>query len=130
MRADEVKVKKKILVIDDDRDVQTILRTAFERAGYTVFSALDAMQGPMQARQMNPDLIVLDVMMPAGGGKAVYARLKQAAKTASIPVLIYSAMPRDQVLKEIPVGDSPLVLSKPAPLDKMLALIAKVLSGE
>ena len=123
-------MKKKILVIDDDRDVQTILRTAFERAGYTVFSALDAMQGPMQAQKVNPDLIVLDVMMPAGGGKAVYARLKQAVKTASIPVLIYSAMPRDQILKEMPVGDSPFVLSKPAALDRILALVAKALSGE
>lgn len=119
---------KKILVIDDDRDVQMILRTALEKAGYQVTSALDGMQGPMIARQTNPDLIILDVMMPAGGGKAVYERLKQSAKTAAIPILIYSAMPRDQVLKEIPVPDGPLIVAKPTPLDRLLALVQKTLS--
>ena len=119
---------KKILVIDDDRDIQIILCKALERGGYEVISARDAMQGPMLARQQLPDLIILDVMMPAGGGKAVYARLKQSRHTTHIPILIYSAMPRNQVLTEMSVPDGPLIVTKPATIERILALVGNTLA--
>jgi DNA-binding response OmpR family regulator len=60
---------ERILVIDDDRTVLTYLRAVLGRAGYRVFTALDALQGPMVARQTQPDLVVLDLAMPGGGGR-------------------------------------------------------------
>jgi DNA-binding response OmpR family regulator len=56
--------ERRVLVVDDDRMVHTIVRAAIEKHGYKVSSAFDAMQVPMMARQLKPDLIVLDINMP------------------------------------------------------------------
>jgi DNA-binding response OmpR family regulator len=121
---------KKILIIDDDRDVHTILKTSLEQSGYTVFAALDAMQGPMAARQVQPDLIILDIMMPAGGGVAVYSRLKQSSGSFNIPILIYSAVPAEQIHEKIPTHPRNQILTKPVPPSEVTAAVGKVLSGE
>jgi DNA-binding response OmpR family regulator len=63
----------RILVIDDDRTVLTYLTAMLGRQGFRVYTALDALQGPMVARQAQPDLVVLDLGIPGGGGSACAA---------------------------------------------------------
>jgi DNA-binding response OmpR family regulator len=118
---------KKILVVDDDPDVQSILRTLLEKEGYHVVSALDAMQGPMLARKESPNLIILDIMMPAGGGASVFQRLRQNTLTMSIPIIIHSAVQDDQIRRTLPsVGSTP-ILTKPVPMETLLAEVRKLL---
>lgn len=113
--------RKKILVIDDDRTVHSILKLALEKAGYQVFAALDAMQGMMMAKQVRPDLIVLDMMMPAGGGFAVYERLQMMSGSFQVPFLIYSSMPGSEIMAKIQEGPSVKILSKTAKLEEIVA---------
>lgn len=113
--------RKKVLVIDDDRTVHAILKLALEKAGYQVFAALDAMQGMMTAKQLRPDLIVLDMMMPAGGGFAVYERLQMMAGSFQVPFLIYSSMPGSEIMKKIQEGPSVKILSKTAKIEEIVA---------
>lgn len=117
---------KKVLIIDDDKTVHSILKLTFEKAGYKVFAALDAMQGMMMTKQLRPDLIVLDIMMPAGGGFAVYERLQMMSGTFQVPFLIYSSMNRDEILAKIPEGPQVAILSKTAPLDSVLEAAARL----
>ncbi|HCC46808.1 MAG TPA: hypothetical protein DEQ38_01625 [Elusimicrobia bacterium] len=121
-------LNKKVLVIDDDKTVHSILRLIFEKAGCQVFAALDAMQGMMMAKQVKPDLIVLDIMMPAGGGFAVYERLQMMSGSFQVPFLIYSSMKREDVLAKIPEGRHVTVLSKTVPVDTILAAAEKLLN--
>jgi CheY-like chemotaxis protein len=118
---------KKILVIDDDHDVQSILRTLLEKEGYQVASALDAMQGPMLARKESPNLIILDIMMPAGGGASVFQRLRQNTLTTNIPIIIHSAVPADQIRQTLPAAAGTPVLTKPVPTETLLTEIRKLL---
>ena len=118
---------KKILIIDDDPDVQSILRATLEKEGFRVASALDAMQGPMLARKEAPDLIILDIMMPAGGGTSVYQRVRQNTLTKAIPILIHSAVPADQIRKNLPEAAASPVLTKPQDLTTLLGEIKKLL---
>ena len=62
---------KKVLVIDDDPDIQAILRTTLERAGYEVASAMDALQGTTLARKEAPALIIRPNMISAATKKRV-----------------------------------------------------------
>ncbi|OGR64301.1 MAG: hypothetical protein A2X30_10825 [Elusimicrobia bacterium GWB2_63_16] len=121
--------RKKILVVDDDKTLQMILKTAFKKAGYQVIPALDAMQGLMMARQVKPDLVVLDMMMPAGGGQSVYERLQMMAGSFEVPVLIYSAMPPQEIAKFIPEGPQIKVLNKSATIAEVLAAAEALLAG-
>ncbi|MFA6094233.1 MAG: response regulator [Elusimicrobiota bacterium] len=120
---------KHILVVDDDRTLQGVLRMVLERAGYQVSSALDGMQGTMLSRTLKPDLIVLDMMMPAGGGFSVYERIRQMSGTLSTPVLVYSALPMDQIRQKLQENQSTRILSKPADPQKIIDAVAEMIGG-
>lgn len=121
--------RKKILVVDDDKTLQMILKAAFEKAGYQVIPALDAMQGLMMAKQVKPDLVVLDMMMPAGGGQSVYERLQMMTGSFQVPVLVYSAMPPEEIAKIISEGPQTKVLNKSAAIAEVLAAVEALLGG-
>ncbi len=121
--------RKKILIVDDDKTVHTMLKMVFEKAGYQVFAALDAMQGLMMARQVKPDLIVLDLMMPAGGGVSVYERLQMMAGTFQVPFLIYSSLNRAEIDKLIQEGPTVAIVGKAAGVGEVLAAAEKLLAA-
>jgi len=119
---------KRVLVIDDERVIQTFLKAIFEKENHRVTGAVDALQGPMMAKQLQPDLIVLDIGLPGGGGFKVFERLRMMKETTGIPVLIYSAMAKDKVLEQINEGPDVAVLAKPALPEEILAAANKLLA--
>jgi len=88
--------KKKILVIDDMPNIITMVKARLEASGYEVIAALDGQQGLNYAYSEKPDLIILDIVMPAGGGYSVYTRLKLSPKTRSVPVIFLTAKDRPE----------------------------------
>lgn len=82
----------KILVIDDDKTFTAMAVSVLRPAGYHTVVAFDAMQGFMFSQREAPDLIVLDLSMPAGGGMQLLDKLRQSHKTQSVPVVIVTAM--------------------------------------
>lgn len=94
--------KKKILVVDDERDLVGILEARLKAAGYEVIAAFDGAEGLEKAREEKPDLILLDVMMPKMDGYQVCRLLKFDEKFKEIPIILLTArnQPRDQQLGE------------------------------
>lgn len=121
--------RKKILIVDDDKTVHTMLKMVLEKAGYQVFAALDAMQGLMMTRQVRPDLVILDLMMPAGGGISVYERLQMMSGTFQVPFLIYSSMERSEIDKLLQEGPTVAIVGKTAPVADVLAAAEKLLGA-
>lgn len=81
-----------ILVADDDRQLSTLLCQILQAAGHKAFPAFDGASTLMAAmRAPTPELIVLDLQMPAGDGQTTLAKLKLSSKTANIPVLVLTA---------------------------------------
>lgn len=89
--------KKKILIVDDDPVARQILHTQL-RSQYEIAMTSDAMTAFAEARKIRPDLIVLDLGLPAGGGYSVLQRLKAIPALAVIPVLVVSGL--DQAANE------------------------------
>ena len=83
---------KKILVVDDDAELIELISFNLKQAGYAVETAVDGAAAIKKARSMAPDLIVLDVMMPELDGFAVCEILRRDAATASIPILMLTAI--------------------------------------
>jgi CheY-like chemotaxis protein len=120
---------ERILVIDDDRTVLTYLKAVLGGEGYRVFTAMDALQGPMVARQSQPDLVVLDLAMPGGGGPAVLERLRRMQGMMQIPVVVYSGLPKDRVEELVPIGPNLLFIEKPGTSDEVLNAVRSLLAG-
>jgi DNA-binding response OmpR family regulator len=85
-------MKKKVLLVDDDQDVISALQTVLESKGFQVEAAFDGPSGLKKAKAENPDLIVLDVMLPDLDGMAVCHALKKDPSTRLIPVLILTSL--------------------------------------
>ncbi len=81
---------KTILVVDDEAHIRSLLRQELESQGYVVREAANGMDAITQVKSQKPDLIILDVMMPAINGFDVAAVLKNDPTTMSIPIIILS----------------------------------------
>jgi len=91
------------------------------------FTALDALQGHMMARQAHPDLVILDVAMPGGGGPAVLERLRGMQGTTFIPILVYSGLEGTRVEQLMPAGADTSFMAKPGTPDELLRTVASLL---
>lgn len=80
-----------VLVIDDDPRAVEIISTYLEKAGYTVLRAYGGEEGLQVAQSHQPELIILDLMMPGIGGFEIVDTLKSAPKTAQIPIIVLTA---------------------------------------
>jgi CheY-like chemotaxis protein len=81
----------RVLVIDDDGNLRTLLKLLFEHRGYHVLLAPDGEIGMALAEGSRPDVILLDVAMPYRNGLEVYLDLQNNPLTADIPVIVCSA---------------------------------------
>ncbi len=82
---------KTIMVVDDNPDIITIVKTILEGKGYSVFSASSGAELLNMLKGQKPDLIILDIMMPEMDGLEVLSRLKAVSGTATIPVILLTA---------------------------------------
>lgn len=82
----------KILVIDDDEAVNELVKINLELAGYNVISARDGISGFAAAKQEQPDLIILDVMMPDVDGYTVAKRIRENPAIKDTPIIMLTAL--------------------------------------
>ncbi len=85
-------MRRKILIVDDDTDLVELLRFNLKNAGFSIGTALNGLEALKKARSIVPDLIVLDVMMPELDGFSVCEILRRDKVTASIPILMLTAL--------------------------------------
>lgn len=80
-----------ILIVDDEQDIRELLSLKLEREGFSTLQAEDGLIAEKMARKKQPDLIVLDLMMPGKNGLAVCKGLKKDSRTSNIPVIMLTA---------------------------------------
>ena len=118
---------EKILIVDDDDDILLIVQTILTSAGYTTFVARNGREGVDMALQLQPDLILLDVMMPELSGWEVCTTLKNAPETRQIPVAMLTVKSeiRD-LITGMQVGADDYV-TKPFTRRRLLSTVRKLL---
>ncbi len=112
----------KILCIDDDPDVIEILRKYLVPEGYAVTGALSGDEGIKLARELQPSLITLDIMMPNKDGWEVLRELKQHGETRDIPVIIHSIIDNRPLAISLGALD---VMTKPVEPKRLLSIVER-----
>jgi len=120
---------KKILVADDDNTLLLLLCRRLSQAGHQVLTALDGDQAMRQATREAPDLILLDIRLPAGGGLGVLNKLKSSTRTMQIPVIAMTASENPALRSEVESYGVEGFLIKPLDIDGLLKKIEE-LSGK
>ncbi len=82
--------KKTVLIVEDELDMRIFISTLLETSGYRPVMTRDGTEGMLKARDVCPDLIILDVMMPGEGGVQMYRQLKTHDTLCAIPVIMLS----------------------------------------
>jgi DNA-binding response OmpR family regulator len=88
--------KYKVLVIEDDDSISNVVELNLRLDGYEVYLAADGEEGLSMVEEVEPDLVILDVMMPKIDGWEVLMRLRQQPETRDIPVIMLTAMGDEQ----------------------------------
>ena len=110
----------RILVVDDEPDQRFLLRRIFERAGHEVTEAADGAAALKAVRELSPDLVVTDMMMPVMGGVELIRCLRGDPATAHIPILAATGDPQL-------AGAADAVVPKPYRCDRLIAVASTLL---
>jgi two-component system, OmpR family, response regulator RpaA len=117
----------RILVIDDDPAISELVSINLEMAGYTVTQAEDGIKGQALALQIQPDLIMLDLMLPKVDGFTVCQRIRRDERTGDIPILMLTALGQTQDKVEGFNAGADDYLTKPFEVEEMLARVRALL---
>lgn len=117
----------KILIVDDDQQIVSLLASRLKANKYEITVAYDAMQAVAKAFSEKPDLILLDIKMPAGGGIRVIDNLRNSAATSMIPVIVITAYPSPAIQQKVLGMGAADVISKPFKAEDVLPRIRKAL---
>jgi len=122
--------KKRILIVDDDEDLAKGLRVRLRAQNYAVGVATDAVSATSEAKKDPPDLILLDLGLPAGDGFIVMERLSNIESLASVPIIVLSAREPETNKKRALEAGAMAYLQKPVDNEELLIAIRKALGKE
>ncbi len=91
--------KRKIVIVDDELEFAKVVKLRLENVGYKAIIALDTYLGMQNIVRNEPDLVILDLLMPAGGGFTLLDRIRNHPTTVNIPVVILTGKEVDDELR-------------------------------
>ena len=125
----EGEARSRILIVDDTQDMVKLVKMYLEHHHYEVITAGDGQEGLDKAKTENPDLIVLDLMLPKMNGYKVCGLLKNDRRYANIPIMLFSAKAQD---KDVQLGEqvgADAYLTKPFEPETLLSKIEELIKG-
>ncbi|MFA4905299.1 MAG: response regulator [Candidatus Margulisiibacteriota bacterium] len=121
---------KKILVVDDEPEILELLKIRMNSWGYKVLTSASGREALQLAEEKEPDLILLDVMMPGMSGFEVLRALKTKASTKSIPVIMITVAAAKHEMDEGLKLGAAYYLSKPYDAQELLSRIKSIMGPE
>jgi len=122
-------MNRKILIVDDEMHLAKILQFTLDHAGYKTALAFDGREALSMVASEDPDLIILDLMLPGVDGYKVCNILKNDDKLRNIPVIILSARDFQNEELEEPLS-ADLLLQKPFNIEELLSEISRLVTPE
>ena len=123
--------KEKILIVDDEQDVLSVLEEGLGEQGYSVIATDNGEDGLALAKSERPNVILLDVLMPGMYGGVVATRLKETPETKNIPIIFLSCLysKKEDVEKDYMLRDG-VYVSKPYEIEELVTKIKKLMREE
>ncbi len=118
-----------IIIADDDLAFVKALSVRLEQAGYRVIIARDAYNALARAVESNPDVMILDIHMPAGDGFSVHERMDRMTGLMTVPVIYVTGDKSPQTARIASERGCAALLHKPFSTDDLIGAIERVLSG-
>ncbi len=121
---------KKILIADDDLTIVKLIASRLKANKYEVVTASDGVQAVAVAHREKPDLIILDIMMPAGSGLTVCENLHKSVDTSIIPLVFITANATEEIRKKGMEMGAAAFIAKPFDGEELVFKIKQILGQE
>jgi DNA-binding response OmpR family regulator len=118
----------KILLVEDDTTLARATIRILVAKGYEVVVAFDGLSAVALGRKEQPDLVILDIGLPAGGGVSVLERLRSLPATSMVPVIVVSGGIAFEQQMDLESGGVEAILQKPVPPDVLVEAVQAALS--
>lgn len=117
----------KILIIEDEPDIAKIVFKRLTQSGFEAVVAVDAYEGVALAHKEKPDLIILDLMLPAGGGLSVLKSIRIAGAIRYTPVVVLTGIKNEDYKQQVLNQGIEAYLEKPYDPDVLISTIQNIL---
>jgi len=121
---------KKILIADDEPYMLKLIAARLKANNYEVVMASDGLYAVIKAHEEKPDLIILDIRMPVGGGMGVFENLRMTTDTMLIPIIFITAHPSEEIQRKVMEMGAEDFIAKPFDADELLAKVRKALGED
>lgn len=118
----------KLLLVDDDKDTVEVLQKRLQNEGYSVVVAFDGQEALIKIKEENPDIILLDLMLPKRNGFEVLRVVREKYKDKWRPIIIISAKTELASLKECYDLEADYYLTKPCTMENILQGVKTMVS--
>ena len=118
----------RILVVDDDPWILKMVTTVLGKRGHEIHVGRNGREGLSKAKEIEPDLIITDIMMPGVDGIRLFNDLRKLEKTASIPVVAMTSFLKKITRKSLLNMGFNDVITKPVERERLLAVLTRLLS--
>ncbi|MEW6101254.1 MAG: response regulator [Candidatus Omnitrophota bacterium] len=122
-------IKKKILFIEDEPDQVMMIQIRLEASGLEMICASDGQEGLLKAKKENPDLILLDLLLPKMNGYEVCKELKQDSLTRKIPIIIITGSGTKDIEEKCLAAGADACIKKPYDSKELVARIKSLLGA-
>jgi two-component system cell cycle response regulator len=124
---DPAPIRAKILIVDDEAAIREYEATLLGELGHEVIAAADGMEALRLAREKQPDLVLLDIMMPELSGIEVCRQLRADPRTRDIRVIVVSAVDAKRALEESIIAGADDFLAKPIHALELMVRVRSIL---
>jgi len=121
--------KKQILVVDDDPDMTKLLQMILEYNGFEIRRAHGTAQGMQQLANYEPDLVMIDYMMPHLNGLELCGYIRRDPRLADVPVIVYSALNTEDAILAAEQAGATRFVQKTSSNDDLIKVIKEVLAS-
>ena len=122
-------MKEKILVVDDEPDLQELVKDTLEMAGYIVLTANDGEEGLRSISEDSPDLVILDIKMPKIDGMEVLERVKKDPVLSKLPVIMLTSLKGENIIREAKEIGAADYIVKPFNQIDLLNRVRNIIAG-
>ncbi|HQP91834.1 MAG TPA: response regulator [Candidatus Omnitrophota bacterium] len=122
-------MKKRILIIEDEKEIAMIMRMRLEASGYDAVEAFDGLEGLRQAKNCSPDLILLDLILPKMAGTQILEELKKDERYRNIPVIIVTGLAQEATSHQEMIAKADAFFLKPFDTVELMTAIADLLKS-
>lgn len=121
--------KKRIMIVDDEKDIAMMFRSGLERNGFTVKVFNDPLEALSNFKPDYYDLLLLDIRMPAMSGFELYKEIRKKDKTAKVCFISAFEALQDELKKYLPEEEGKCIVKKPISMKELVKIVSEEISG-